>query len=209
MSDQQPSNDQLKQLVRESIGSPSTGSLDAFADEFAEPKLSQPQASLAAAEPVSETDASPASLSSADIEDLRAMARDFREARACQQFVERHGPSSPLPFVPCESSQEIMFGWLRDRGLPITLDNLERCYNDLNGVTPASAPVAPAPAAPAPPRRPISTGLSDTTVPSPYRPSDQESPDLSNLASELASLPLEQARTRMVRLMSAARQRGR
>ena len=207
-------SNQETQIVKEALGIPTKGTITPFDDEFpaenmvAEELTRKTASNADIHEPPDEPE--PTGLSSADIDSLRELAQQYREGQAAQRFLQRHGPNSDLPFIPCEASGQLLFGYLADHNLPVTDTNLEIAFRDLNGLPTAvpAAPVTPAPAAPVQ-RRPISTGLPETNGPA-IRPTDLDSPtDFSGLASELASMPLEQARTRMIRLMNLQRQRGR
>ena len=186
------------QLLRDALNIPSTATISPFDEEFPPESLlpegvqrhPTPVPSRPAAEP-------PAGLSTADVETLHAIAEEYRGAQAVQRFLQRHGPGSDLPYIPCESAAQLMNNYLVEHGLPMTDTTLELAFRNLNGL-PTNVQTVAAPVA-QPRLKPISTGLSDISYPSSVGPSDPA--ELGAVANEIHNLPLDQARLRMSQLM--------
>jgi hypothetical protein len=142
-----------------------------------------------------------AGLSAEDVESLRQMARQFREAQIADDFLKAHPEYAPTP-----ANAALLQQYLADRKLPITRMGLENAYRALtgsNGSTPA--PAAPVQSQPQPqPQRVVSTGLSDYSGPG-IPDSDELSP--ANIAARMATMDQTDARTYMSQCMVKARQR--
>jgi hypothetical protein len=138
-----------------------------------------------------------AGLSDEDVESLRQMAVQFREAKIADNFIAAHPEYNPTP-----ANAALLQQYLADRKLPITAMNLENAYRSLTG----SNGSTPAPAAPvqSQPQR-VSTGLSDSAGPG--IPNGEDELDPASIASRMATMDPTNARVYMQQCMVKARQR--
>lgn len=130
-----------------------------------------------------------------DREVIREMAEQYRQARACQRFLERHANDGIT-----EVGKQLIGDYLQSHSMKINELNLERAYAELSGTVPVSLDQAPPQQqqqAHQPPKKAIQTGLPSTLGESGPRGDDS----LTDTAIALQKLPLEQARMKMHQLM--------